>query len=73
MWLEEVTQEDREAVGGKGANLGEMTRAGHPVPPGFCVTTATYLDFIKRNGLDGVIASLGTLAREGDEAALAEG
>ena len=29
-------------VGGKGANLGELTRAGLPVPPGFCVTTAAY-------------------------------
>ena len=47
-----------------------MTRAGYPVPLGFCVTTATYLDFIRRNDLEGVIASLGTLAREGDEAAL---
>lgn len=29
-------------VGGKGANLGELTRAGLPVPPGFCVTTRAY-------------------------------
>jgi rifampicin phosphotransferase len=29
-------------VGGKGANLGELTRAGLPVPPGFCATTAAY-------------------------------
>jgi pyruvate, orthophosphate dikinase len=26
-------------LGGKGANLGEMTRVGLPVPPGFTVTT----------------------------------
>ncbi len=26
-------------MGGKGANLGEMTRVGVPVPPGFTVTT----------------------------------
>jgi phosphohistidine swiveling domain-containing protein len=70
LWLEEITQDDRETVGGKGANLGEMTRAGYPVPPGFCVTTDTYLDFIRRNDLEEVIASLGALAREGDEAAL---
>jgi rifampicin phosphotransferase len=33
---------DRTALplaGGKAANLGEMVRAGLPVPPGFCVTT----------------------------------
>jgi len=70
LWLEEVTQEDREAVGGKGANLGEMTRAGYPVPPGFCITTTTYLDFIRQNDLEDVIAAMGILAREGDEAAL---
>jgi phosphoenolpyruvate synthase/pyruvate phosphate dikinase len=29
-------------AGGKAANLGELTRAGLPVPPGFCVTTAAY-------------------------------
>ena len=29
-------------VGGKGANLGELIRAGLPVPQGFCVTTAAY-------------------------------
>ncbi len=29
-------------VGGKGANLGELIRAGLPVPQGFCITTAAY-------------------------------
>ncbi|MCX2953404.1 PEP/pyruvate-binding domain-containing protein [Lentzea sp. NEAU-D7] len=29
-------------VGGKAANLGELTRAGLPVPQGFCVTTDAY-------------------------------
>jgi phosphohistidine swiveling domain-containing protein len=72
LWLEQVTREDRGAVGGKGANLGEMTRAGYPVPPGFCITTYAYLDFIQRNDLGKVIASLGALAREGDEAAALE-
>jgi pyruvate,water dikinase len=33
-------------VGGKGANLGEMCKAGFPVPQGFCVTTAAYRKFI---------------------------
>ncbi|WP_427340816.1 phosphoenolpyruvate synthase [Caloranaerobacter sp. DY30410] len=34
-------------VGGKGANLGEMTKAGIPVPQGFCVTTLAYRKFIE--------------------------
>ena len=29
----------RGLLGGKGANLGDMTRLGVPVPPGFTVTT----------------------------------
>lgn len=33
-------------VGGKGANLGEMSKAGFPVPQGFCVTTNAYREFI---------------------------
>ncbi len=35
----EGNREMRELLGGKGANLAEMTRAGLPVPPGFTITT----------------------------------
>ena len=31
----EVGADSVALVGGKGANLGEMARAGFPVPPGF--------------------------------------
>jgi pyruvate,orthophosphate dikinase len=34
-------------LGGKGANLAEMTRAGLPVPPGFTITTEACLNFFK--------------------------
>ncbi len=37
---------DLARAGGKGANLGELTRAGFPVPPGFCVTTEAYRAFL---------------------------
>jgi pyruvate,water dikinase len=37
---------DLPLVGGKGANLGEMAHAGFPVPPGFCLTTAVFQQFI---------------------------
>jgi len=33
-------------AGGKGANLGEMTKAGFPVPPGFIINTDAYSDFV---------------------------
>ena len=35
----EGTKEQRDLLGGKGANLAEMTRLGLPVPPGFTITT----------------------------------
>jgi len=38
LWFREVSKEDIPLVGGKGANLGEMTGIGLPVPPGFIVT-----------------------------------
>ncbi|MCL6516865.1 phosphoenolpyruvate synthase [Alicyclobacillus sp.] len=37
-------------VGGKGVNLGVLARAGFPVPPGFCVTTAAYEAFVGQSG-----------------------
>jgi phosphohistidine swiveling domain-containing protein len=38
-------------VGGKGASLARLARAGFRVPPGFHVTTSAYLGFIGRGGL----------------------
>ncbi|MGQ4569174.1 pyruvate, phosphate dikinase [Dermabacteraceae bacterium P9123] len=35
----EGSREQKDLLGGKGANLAEMTRLGIPVPPGFTVTT----------------------------------
>jgi pyruvate,water dikinase len=48
VWFNEVTKIDVASVGGKGANLGEMTRANIPVPPGFIVTAGAYFDFLKQ-------------------------
>ena len=47
---------DLAVAGGKGANLGELVRAGFPVPPGFVVTTAAYDRFVAHNRLDDTIA-----------------
>ena len=38
---------DVAVAGGKGANLGELTRAGLPVPPGFVLATAAYRAFVE--------------------------
>ncbi len=51
LWLDEVTKDDVVLVGGKNANLGEMLRAGIPVPPGFAVTAYAYKYFIEKAGL----------------------
>ncbi|MFC4545415.1 phosphoenolpyruvate synthase [Paenactinomyces guangxiensis] len=42
----EINHNSLPIVGGKGANLGEMTQAGFPVPPGFCITVAAFQQFI---------------------------
>jgi len=52
LWLDDVTAEDFDSVGGKGASLGELTAAGLPVPPGFVVTAETYRSFIEETGID---------------------
>lgn len=46
MHFNEVDRTNLSEVGGKGANLGEMAKAGFPIPPGFCITTSAYRDFI---------------------------
>ena len=51
-WFDEIDKNDIPIVGGKGANLGEMTQKGVDVPPGFCVTADAYKDFIKLSKLE---------------------
>ncbi len=52
LWLDEISADDLETVGGKGASLGELTGAGLPVPPGFVVTAGTYRSFIEDAEID---------------------
>ncbi|MGZ5320612.1 MAG: phosphoenolpyruvate synthase [Solirubrobacterales bacterium] len=49
--FEDLRREDVDYAGGKGANLGEMTAAGLPVPPGFVVGAASYALFCDGGGL----------------------
>jgi pyruvate,water dikinase len=55
VWFNEVNKKDIPKVGGKGANLGELTSAGIPVPPGFIVTSDAYYQFLKETQLSGMI------------------
>ncbi|NLC51839.1 MAG: pyruvate, phosphate dikinase [Firmicutes bacterium] len=43
--FEEGSANMKEILGGKGANLAEMTRIGLPVPPGFTISTAACMDY----------------------------
>ena len=45
-WFEDLTLADRAEVGGKGASLGELIRAGIDVPPGFVVKTRAFEIFL---------------------------
>jgi pyruvate,water dikinase len=47
----ELAAGDVAYAGGKGANLGELTRAGLPVPPGFVVGAPAYAAFCAESGL----------------------
>jgi pyruvate,water dikinase len=58
VWFDEVTKKDIPTVGGKGANLGELTNAGIPVPPGFIVTATAYFDFLKQTKITNKIRQL---------------
>lgn len=69
-WLTEVGKGDGGLAGGKGANLGELLRAGLPVPPGFVVTTAAYRQFVAANSLQPKIERLAQTAPADDLTAL---
>lgn len=51
LWFRDVGKDNIAEVGGKGANLGELTRAGFPVPNGFIVTADAYYHFLKETGI----------------------
>jgi len=65
VWLfQEGDASMKNLLGGKGANLAEMTNAGLPVPPGFTITTETCMQYIANGNrmpegvMDSVISAL---------------
>src|SRR5215217_1686650 len=53
-WIQLFTDGDasqRELLGGKGANLAEMTRLGLPIPPGFTITTDACRAYLDADGI----------------------
>ena len=69
--LEDLDRSTLAVAGGKAANLGELIRAGLPVPSGFCVTTAAYELVAEGAGLRYVLDGLAETPAE-DTARLAE-
>ena len=62
----------RDSLGGKGANLCEMTNIGLPVPPGFVITTETCNEYTALGNLpdglwDDVLAALGDVEKDMDK------
>lgn len=58
LWFDEVSKGDIAKVGGKGANLGELTQAGLPVPAGFIVSADAYYYFLQKTNVSKKIAKL---------------
>jgi len=62
--FEEGEAKDKKLLGGKGANLAEMTKMGLPVPPGFIITAETCLEYsgagekMPEKLMDDVVASI---------------
>ena len=68
--LDAFTRADIGTVGGKGASLGELLRAGFPVPPGFVLTTAAYDRFVAASGLHAQLTAELSELHSGDAAEL---
>lgn len=74
--LDQLSNQDVAIAGGKGASLGELSRSGFPVPPGFVLTTSAYDQFVAESGIQDRIVEIARGVQAGDreqgEAAAAE-
>lgn len=69
LWLDQDGASGNALLGGKFANLAEMTAAGFAVPPGFGISTAAYRHFIAETGL---LAEVGAIQRSASKLALVD-
>ena len=69
-WFDQISVADVAVAGGKGANLGELTAAALPVPPGFVITAGAYLDAITASGARDELAAVRAGLNPDDDAAL---
>jgi len=71
-WFEELRKSDTEIAGGKGANLGELTSGGFPVPEGFVVTAEAYLAAMDAAGVRAALKDASSSVDADDAALVAE-
>lgn len=64
--FKQLSKADVAIAGGKGASLGEMTRAKIPVPPGFVVLASAFDRFLKESNLNVEIESILHLLKHTD-------
>ncbi len=69
-WFETLGKNDTARAGGKGANLGELTVGGLPVPRGFVITATAYLQAMEQAGIRGQLRDDSLAAATGEPAAL---
>ncbi|WP_026702877.1 phosphoenolpyruvate synthase [Salibacterium aidingense] len=68
LFFHEMDRSSLKEAGGKGANLGELSQAGFPVPEGFCVTTSAYQTFLAESGeIDALLDALNDLEPQDNE------
>jgi len=71
-WFEELHKTDTAIAGGKGANLGELTSAGFPVPGGFVITADGYLETMDAAGVRAELKDATAAVDPDDASAVAE-
>ncbi|NVB78350.1 MAG: phosphoenolpyruvate synthase [Kofleriaceae bacterium] len=71
LWFDSLSKASTPVAGGKGANLGELTRAGLPVPPGFVITAPAFLEALDAAGIRHQLGELFARANPDDTADLA--
>jgi pyruvate,water dikinase len=58
LWFDHIRRADVALAGGKGANLGELTAAGIPVPAGFVVSTDAFVSYLEQANLSAKLADV---------------
>ena len=72
-FFEEGSANDKALLGGKGANLAEMSNLGLPVPPGFTITTDSCIKFLENPDFfdsslkDDILEAVSKLERKTDK------